>query len=194
MVAFFLSIHFSSSEIFFIPLLNVHITPKIFSLRSSIYCVSTRHRVEFSISFLVSLPVSSRNAHTCFLVSCLHCWFSSHRFVTLLRLFTRCDVDPESAMNISLISLLTFSLSHTSDSPPKNLVMDYVSNHICLLIYFFFAIFIYSTSTFLCDLFYDSMNILSRTYSWDNILQSSDHFYCNTYITFFLYSYGNTIE
>ena len=60
--------------------------------------------------------------------------------------------------------------------------MDYVLNHICIFLFFFLIIFfLLLKSPFLCDLYYDSMYIISRDFSCDNILQLCDHFYCSTF-------------
>ena len=97
------------------------------------------------------------------LFSCLifhYCFFTSFIFVIFLRLFTMCDIYPESAMNIYFIPWLIFLFSHESASYSK------IACHgLCLEPRFYFPflypchLFLSSRSIFLCGHYLESMYI-----------------------------------
>ena len=113
-------------------------------------------------------------------------------FVGFLRLFTMCDVDPESSMNISFIYFLTVFFLHTGASSPKNILSWTLSwTTYIFSIYISSSYFSFLRLSFLHDPSCDSTYIISSTSYWDKNLQPWDHFSCSTYSNLFC---GNILE
>ena len=118
-VVFFLSTIVYFSDVTLNPLLNALVTLKIFTLKSSMYAISV-HVTGYNLPSIFWYPFQSPIGKPViiFLFPVFSTVFTSRRFVIFFRLFTICDVDPESATKICSISL-SIVFFHASVSSPK---------------------------------------------------------------------------
>ena len=120
MVQFFLSTRLYFSDVKFNTLVNTCATMKKHTLTYDMYAVSV-HVTGYNLPsiFWYLFQYHQSKPATVLFIPLFTTIFTSHMFVMLLRLFTICDVDPDSETNIYTGSLLIFFLP-TSASYPEN--------------------------------------------------------------------------
>ena len=112
----------------------------------------------YYLFFWVSVPVPLKRPRYCFFVSCLYFCFYYLQVCHILRLFTICDIDPESATNIFSIYLLIVYFFTQVRHLQKELFIVYIFSGIS-----FFPLFIFVICFFIpADIFFVTLLATSR--------------------------------